>query len=670
MSKRTTSSCINSCERIRPERSRNTCIQRLVWSKNGSGSGGGVGGSNRGRYQHGYDENFNDDIEVTNPRVALRRLLRLYEGRQYREAANFLTKLPRCTLAATLPDIPVDIVIETLPRSLALLEALYSRLFELDNIDYNELSRLLKVEQLLWKVVHLISLGRDHSSDVRIWSKLLLTVSRVSPNVRKLLMARKKALDETIEGLGKHGPIPCNVKAEDKRFGQQIDTRLLTLPAKLKEELETRIDAYKLALHKIDNFGKDLTRRSKGDPHGLRSASHQRLLSLKYSEVQQRLIDNQSLLNTLEKAGGRNLEELFDELSRRVEQDKEALRQWTSLRKFSGEKGRGDNSKEQLALASRLLQFSRACGLALQLMNQDSQIVEKQSNWCGEFFSTVIQDEIFDVAAAESSSAGYHTDDSCSPTPEPVGYINLHMPDTYVKNEDLENIEIPIGNFLSISSTSSAINLTTQQLTAKYVALYAQAHLHTLDALDALEPLKEATDLKAKILFSVIVLSWRIADSIQTSRKREAAEILSGPIDINDPNRCQLSKDIEVCMRRQLATSGLESGTREVALRVMAQLDNTLYDYPFLGRCKELKNYAIATAQLAWVCLARDTRLLLDTVESRQRFTTIEFERELHARHYASPNPEGKRIIGVVWPGLRQGNLQGPCLYRAVVFTA
>lgn len=118
-----------------------------------------------------------------------------------------------------------------------------------------------------------------------------------------------------------------------------------------------------------------------GDPHGLRSASHQRLLSLKYSEVQQRLIDNQSLLNTLEKAGGRNLEELFDELSRRVEQDKEALRQWTSLRKFSGEKGRGDNSKEQLALASRLLQFSRACGLALQLMNQDSQIVETVSNY-------------------------------------------------------------------------------------------------------------------------------------------------------------------------------------------------------------------------------------------------------------------------------------------------
>lgn len=193
------------------------------------------------------------------------RLLRLYEGRQYREAANFLKKLPHCTLAATLPDIPVDIVIETLPRSLALLEALYSRLFELDNIDYNDLSRLLKVEQLLWKVVHLISLGRDHSSDVRIWSKLLLTVSRVSPNVRKLLMARKTALDETIEGLGKHGPIPCNVKAEDKRFGQQIDTRLLTLPAKLKEELETRIDAYKLALHKIDNFGKDLTRRSKGE---------------------------------------------------------------------------------------------------------------------------------------------------------------------------------------------------------------------------------------------------------------------------------------------------------------------------------------------------------------------------------------------------------------------
>lgn len=100
----------------------------------------------------------------------------------------------------------------------------------------------------------------------------------------------------------------------------------------------------------------------------MQAASHQRQLSLKYSEIQQRLIDNQSLLNTLEKAGGPcTLENLLAELKRRVEQDKEALRQWTALRKSTS----GANTKNP-ALAARLLQFSRGCALALQFMSEDN----------------------------------------------------------------------------------------------------------------------------------------------------------------------------------------------------------------------------------------------------------------------------------------------------------
>jgi len=102
---------------------------------------------------------------------------------------------------------------------------------------------------------------------------------------------------------------------------------------------------------------------------GVQAASHQRQLSLKYSEIQQRLIDNQSLLNTLEKAGGPgSLENLLAELKRRVEQDKEALRQWTALRKSTF----GSSNTKNPALAARLLQFSRGCALALQFMSEDN----------------------------------------------------------------------------------------------------------------------------------------------------------------------------------------------------------------------------------------------------------------------------------------------------------
>lgn len=102
---------------------------------------------------------------------------------------------------------------------------------------------------------------------------------------------------------------------------------------------------------------------------------------------------------------------------------------------------------------------------------------------------------------AESSSAGYHTDDSYSPEP-PCPYFTGLPGEIYNNN----------NNYYDGNKKAHAVTMTTEQLRDKYAALYAQAHLHTLDALDALEPLKEATDLKAKILFSVIVVSYYLSE--------------------------------------------------------------------------------------------------------------------------------------------------------------
>ncbi|XP_061941884.1 uncharacterized protein LOC108000270 isoform X1 [Apis cerana] len=570
---------LNSCERIRPERPRNP-IQRLVW---GPGSQFQVG-------QIGLPED-----DGSNPRMALRRFLRLYEGRQYREAAGFLAKLPHYTLKATLPDIPVDLLIETLPHSLSLLEALYSRLLELNVND----AKMLRVEQVLWRIVHLISSSQDHFR-LRIWCKLLVSLNGLAPNAGGMLVARKRALERAVEGLGKHGLVASCL--EDGRA-----SNLVPLPFALKEQLENRIEAYKLAVHKIESFGKH-PRTHRAD-QGVQAASHQRQLSLKYSEIQQRLIDNQSLLNTLEKAGDpTSLESLLSELKRRVEQDKEALRQWTALRRSTQSGGNAKNPP----LAATLLQFSRGCELALELMTENSP----QGFEGGE-----------DYEEESSSSAGYHTDESCSLTPEPA--------------------LIPGGNFSA-----------AERLAKMYSALYDHAHLHTLDALDALQPLHDAPDLKAKILYSVVVLSWRLAGMIQTSRYLEAVKILNGT-----STTAQTTPELEECVKRQLATSGARTGSREVAEQVVTQLERTLYDFPCLRGCAEVKNYACACSSLAWACLARVTPLVLDVAQA------LEFRRDVHLRHHASPNPNGTRIKTVLWPGLREG-CQGPCLRKAVVLTS
>lgn len=67
-----------------------------------------------------------------------------------------------------------------------------------------------------------------------------------------------------------------------------------------------------------------------------------------------------------------------------------------------------------------------------------------------------------------------------------------------------------VNSGLVLENSADGHCWSTEQLTDRYVALYAHAHLHTLDALDALEALKDATDLKAKILFSVVVVSTHL----------------------------------------------------------------------------------------------------------------------------------------------------------------
>lgn len=248
MSRRTTLPLagLNSCERIRPERPRNP-IQRLVWSG--------------AQFQMNSMGTMMED-DASNPRMALRKLLRLYEGRQYREAASFLSRLPLYTLKAALPDIPIDLLVDALPHSLALLETLYSRLTELSVEDH----KILRIDPVVWKVVYLISTSQDHFH-LRIWTKLLGALSRVAPGYKNVLATRRRALERAVEGLGKHGLVPS--EAQGSALENTNAQHLVALPVALKEELESRSEAYKLALHKIESFAKHAG-TSKGKEHVIR----------------------------------------------------------------------------------------------------------------------------------------------------------------------------------------------------------------------------------------------------------------------------------------------------------------------------------------------------------------------------------------------------------------
>ena len=76
--------------------------------------------------------------------------------------------------------------------------------------------------------------------------------------------------------------------------------------------------------------------------------------------------------------------------------------------------------------------------------------------------------------------------------------------------EDLKRKEIsnpPPSRHLAKESSSQIPEMKAGLLVRKYVELYAQTRLETMEALDNLPELDGLDDLKSKLLFSVIVVS-------------------------------------------------------------------------------------------------------------------------------------------------------------------
>mgnify|MGYP007045317448 FL=1 len=84
--------------------------------------------------------------------------------------------------------------------------------------------------------------------------------------------------------------------------------------------------------------------------------SHQRQLSLKASEIQERLIKNKTLLNVIEPTlENTSLEVLLGILQQRIELDKECLFQFTQVKKES------HLNKNEQSVAPILMRYQRGC---------------------------------------------------------------------------------------------------------------------------------------------------------------------------------------------------------------------------------------------------------------------------------------------------------------------
>jgi hypothetical protein len=197
--------------------------------------------------------------------------------------------------------------------------------------------------------------------------------------------------------------------------------------------------------------------------------------------------------------------------------------------------------------------------------------------------------------------------------------------------------------------------LSGSRLVRCYGNLYSQARVEALEKLDTLPQLTDATELKSKILFSVVVLAFRSTQAMLNQKKEQVKRMLFYPTPASSAH-VELESSICTYLRRTVDTFDLTQCIEEVS----SQLWATLYDYPCLKTCTGLHQYICDAVRLAWALVNQTPSYVL---EYEQR----SFKRDLHVKYHSS-NLESNQVRTYLWPALLEGPT-GPCVHKAVVLT-
>lgn len=280
------------------------------------------------------------------PRLAVKRVTLLASHQQYKDAASFIHRLPPVTVRSALSDLPMNTLVEAMPLSLPVIEALYCTAGEVS-------PELLHVDRVVWQMVRFFAQQEEClTGDIRwefcgpfvnLCRDVLRVVARIQPMLRRSLLHRRRQLEKAIEGMGHHGLVGTS------------DESLTTLHDALRLEFEKVVKSYTSALSTLQELNNGNKGHVSKGPAPIQ-ASHQRQLSISTSDVQERLIKNKSLLNIVEPTlGNHSLDILLGILQRRIEHDKDALFQFTQLRKEAKE------VESDAVVAPILMRYAHGC---------------------------------------------------------------------------------------------------------------------------------------------------------------------------------------------------------------------------------------------------------------------------------------------------------------------
>ncbi|WAR22425.1 hypothetical protein MAR_016399 [Mya arenaria] len=408
------------------------------------------------------DDSLTVDEKDITPNYALRKVALLFENKKFRECASLIRRLNCVTLSSILHEVPIEVLHDSLPQSLNVLEALYGKLYETSDSPEEFPKDDLQIEHFLLKLVGLFaqqsSLNNKHEKNSNSvypsCRSILRIISWVDPNTRRNIRSKKRELDKCLRHLGRHGLV------------ESSEGSLMNLHDAFKIEFEKVVYQYRCALHKLEELNlssKHPTGSSVIWGPAPSSSSHHRLMQITRDDVQERIIKNRTLYNLSEPAIlNQYLKKFIHALEKRIEYDKVILFHDTELKKIS----RSDD-EEQKFLSVSLKEFSMGYSVVLQLLKEVAE-EDAQTDDGDDVFASSDEDTISplmhkDRVRSLSSTSSLLSNKSSSGTRPSI----IHMGQTFRQGGNglqngfhsfnLQNGTLParIGKMISVGEEKS-----------------------------------------------------------------------------------------------------------------------------------------------------------------------------------------------------------------------
>lgn len=300
------------------------------------------------------DDSLTVDVGDITPDYALRKIAVLFETKKYGECASLIRRLNCVTLGSILREVPIDVLHDSLPEGLNILEALYVKLYDSTQNPEEFPKEDLQIDQFLQKLTAMFAkqsgLNNKHEKNSNSvypsCRSILRVITWVEPGTRRFIRTKKQALDKCLKHLGRHGLV------------ESSEGTLMNLHDAFKIEFEKVVFQYRSALNKLEELNlsaKHPTGSSVIWGPAPSASSHHRLMQLHRDDVQDRIIKNRTLHNLVEPAiMNQYLKKFIHILEKRIEYDKIVLFHDTELKKIAKSDG-----EEQKYLSVSLKEFSQ-----------------------------------------------------------------------------------------------------------------------------------------------------------------------------------------------------------------------------------------------------------------------------------------------------------------------